>query len=221
MSKNTFSLQAETRNDIGKGASRRLRHENKVPAVVYGGEGEPVSITIGQFEILKCLNNDSFYSQIIDININGEVTETILRDLQRHPYKPTILHADFQRIVRGQKLTVNVPLHFINMENSVGVKASGIANQHIIDIEVSCRPGDLPESIIVDVEEIGIGDTIHLSQIIMPEGVTIVALDNDESEGGDANQIVYSVHAPKAEKVEEEVVESEDEAEATEEKKDD
>ncbi len=211
MSKNTFFLKAEKRTDIGKGASRRLRREDKVPAVIYGGEGEAKSITISHFAILKLLNDDSVYSQLIDVEVDGEVTETILRDLQRHPYKPSILHVDFQRVVRGQVITVNVPIHYLNMDTCAGAKAGGIVNQHIIDIEVSARPSALPESLEVDVADMQIGDNMHLSEIKVPEGVTIIALENSD----DADIPIISIHAPKA-KVEEETEEAATETESAE-----
>ncbi len=209
---NLFSLKAESRQDIGKGASRRLRREHKIPAVIYGGEGEPQSITLSHFDILKCLNDDSFFSQLIDIEVDGEVTEAILRDLQRHPFKPTILHADFQRIVRGQELTVNIPISYTNVEESKGVKAGGILSQHIIDIEVSCRPSNIPEVLEVDVLDLDINDSLRLSDIVLPEGVRLTAFDNTEGDEEDINISIVSIHAPKAEKVAESSTED-DEAE--------
>ncbi len=199
-----FFLKAELRDDIGKGASRRLRREDKIPAVIYGGEAQPQSVTLSHFDILKCLNDESFYSQIVDIDINGEVQEAILRDLQRHPYKPTVLHADFQRIVRGQELTVNVPIHYINAEDAKGVKAGGILSQNIIDVEIICRPRDLPEALPVDVSELEMNESLRLSDIPMPEGVRIVALENIDSEDDEQNTVVVSIHPPKAEKAAEE-----------------
>ncbi len=208
---NAFLLKAEARQDIGKGASRRLRHTGKIPAVIYGGDEAPVSVTLLHSDILKCLNNDAFYSQIIDIEVNGEKQETILRDLQRHPYKPTVLHADFQRVVRGQELTLNVPLNYLHIEESKGVKAGGILSQNLIDVEIACRPSLIPEAIDVDVSELDVNESLHLSDLVLPEGVRLVSLDTEDDE---TNAVIVSIHPPKAEKVEEEAS-TEDAEEAT------
>lgn len=199
---NAFLLKAEARQDIGKGASRRLRHEGKIPAVIYGGEEAPVSVTLLHSDILKCLNNDAFYSQLIDIEIAGEKQEVILRDLQRHPYKPTILHADFQRVVRGQELTLNVPISYINIEDSKGVKAGGILSQNLIDVEIACRPSLIPEALEVDVIDLDINESLFLSDLKLPEGVRLTTLDEEDEE---TNTVIVSIHPPKAEVVEEEV----------------
>ena len=199
---NAFLLKAESREDIGKGASRRLRREHKIPVVIYGGDETPESVTISHFDILRCLNDESFYSQIIDIEIAGEVQETILRDLQRHPYKPSILHADFQRVVRGQELTVHVPVHYVNSESAKGIKSGGILSQHVIDVEIICRPRNLPEAIEIDVTDLGMNESLRLSDIKMPEGVRLIALENLEAD--DQNISIVSIHPPKAEKVVEE-----------------
>ncbi|MPV85548.1 50S ribosomal protein L25/general stress protein Ctc [Ostreibacterium oceani] len=208
---NSFLLKAEPRSDIGKGASRRLRREEKIPAVIYGGDGEAQSITISHFEILKHLNSDSFYSQIIDIDVNGDVTETVLRDLQRHPYKPTVLHADFQRVVRGQEITVNVPLHFLNTESAAGVKAGGIMSQHVINVEIRCRPRLLPEAIEVDVANLGMNEALHLSDLTLPEGVALTAFAEGDAEQADT--AVVSIHPPKTSSNEEDTAEVEAESE--------
>ncbi len=220
MSNNAFLLKAEVREDIGKGASRRLRREHKIPAVIYGGGEDPQSVTISHFDILKCLNDEAFYSQIIDIEVAGEVQETILRDLQRHPYKPTVIHADFQRIVRGQELTLNVPVHYINADEAKGVKAGGILSQNIIDVEVTCRPSLIPEALQVDVAELDVNESLYLTDIKLPEGVRLTALESDDEE---ADTVIVSIHPPKAETVAEEASTDDDtdvEAEATDEESD-
>ncbi|MBS9778420.1 MAG: 50S ribosomal protein L25/general stress protein Ctc [Gammaproteobacteria bacterium] len=208
---NAFLLKAEAREDIGKGASRRLRREHKIPAVIYGGNEEPKSVTISHFDILKCLNDETFYSQIIDIEVAGEVQETILRDLQRHPFKPTILHADFQRVVRGQELTMNVPVHYVNAETAKGVRAGGILSQHLIDVEITCRPRLIPEAIEIDIADLDINDSLRLSDLVLPEGVRLTALEADNSESDDVNVSIVSIHPPKTEKV----AEASTDAEAT------
>jgi len=216
---NAFLLMANTRDDIGKGASRRLRRQNLVPAVVYGGSDSPQSITIKHSDILKCLNDNSFYSQIIDVNIDGDITETILRDMQRHPYKPTILHLDFQRVVRGQELSVQVPLNFTNTDSAKGVKAGGILSQHIINVEVICRPSKIPEFITVDVLELDINESLRLKDIAIPEDVRLTALEQSDGKDDDSNIQIVSIHPPKAEVVQEsstDVEQSEDTATNTE-----
>ncbi len=200
---NAFLLKAEVRADVGKGASRRLRREDKIPAVIYGAEEAPQAVKISHSEILKCLNDEAFYSQIIDIEVaGGEKQETILRDLQRHPYKPTILHADFQRIVRGQELTLNVPVRYLNIEEAKGVKAGGILSQNVIDVEITCRPSLIPEAIEVDVTDLDMNESLYLSDMKLPEGVRLTSLDTEDEE---TDLVIVSIHPPKAEVVEEEV----------------
>ena len=191
---NDFKLDAEMRSDLGKGASRRLRRENKVPAILYGGEGEPVNLTLPANVVNRMLQEESFYSSIIFLTVDGKSERTILRDLQRHPYKQTILHMDFQRLVAGQEITVNIPLHFVNEDTCVGVKTGGGLISHTMtELEVSCRPRDLPEYIEVDMAEIEVGGAVHISDIKLPEGVTSIAL----SHGEDHDLAVAAVHAKK------------------------
>ena len=191
---NDFNLDAELRTDLGKGASRRLRLQNKVPAILYGGEGEPVSLTLPANVIARALQEESFYSSIIMLTVDGKTERTILRDLQRHPYKQTILHMDFQRLVAGQEITVNIPLHFINEDTCVGVKTGGGLISHTMtELEVSCRPRDLPEYIEVDMADVELGGAVHISDIKLPEGVTSIAL----SHGEDHDLSVAAVHVKK------------------------
>jgi len=190
---NDFTLDAELRTDLGKGASRRLRRENKVPAILYGGEGEPVNLSFPSNVITRQLQEESFYSSIIYVNYDGKSERAVLRDLQRHPYKQTILHMDLLRLVKGQEITISVPLHFINEESSVGVKGGGLISHTMTELEVSCRPRDLPEFIEVDMENVDVGESVHISDIKLPEGVTSVAL----SHGEDHDLSVAAVHAKK------------------------
>ncbi len=191
---NDFKLVAEMRTDLGKGASRRLRRENKVPAIVYGGEGEPVNISLPANVVNRVLQEESFYSSIIFVDYDGKSERTILRDLQRHPYKQTILHMDFQRLVAGQEITVNIPLHFINEDTCVGVKTGGGLISHTMtELEVSCRPRDLPEFIEVDMANVEVGGSVHISDIKLPEGVTSIALTHGE----DHDLAVAAVNAKK------------------------
>ena len=196
MSQETFALNAARRDDQGKGASRRLRREGRIPAIVYGGDEAPQSVTILHNEILKHLEHEAFYSHVLELNIDGKTSKVILRDLHRHPYKPLIMHADFQRVSANQSLRVTVPLHFLNKETSVGAKAGGIVNVILSEIEVDCTANKLPEFIEVDMKDLDIGGSIHLSQIKMPAGVRIHAL----MLGEDHDVGVVAIHAPKVDK---------------------
>jgi large subunit ribosomal protein L25 len=193
---NNFSLNAQARDLHGKGASRRLRHTNLVPAVVYGGSAAAESVSVAFKDLVKCLESEAFYSHILTITIDGTSQQVVLKALQRHPAKGFPMHADFFRVEAGHAITMRVPLHFTNQESSVGVKQQGgvvsiIAN----DIEISTLPSTLPEFIEVDLSAVEVGTTIHLSDIKLPEGVTIPAL----AHGADHDQAVANIHAAKAE----------------------
>ena len=193
-----IQLNAEPRADSGKGASRRLRRMNMVPAVVYGGDSDPQSISLGHNEFSHQLENEAIYTQLIDLNIGKETDEVILRDLQRHPYKNRILHADFFRIDKKKPIHVVVPIHALNAEDCVGVKIDGgMLTQVATEIEVVCLPKYLPEYLEVDVVDLHLGESIHLSEIKMPEGVEIVAL----TYGEDHDSSVISVVKTRAEEV--------------------
>jgi large subunit ribosomal protein L25 len=188
-----FVLDAELRSDKGKGASRRLRRTGKVPAIIYGGEGDAQPIMLDQNQVGRRLENEAFYSHILTLKVDGKPQEAILRDLQRHPVKPVILHMDFNRISQDRAIHVHVPLHFLNEDTCVGVKKEGgVISKMVTELEISCLPKDLPEFINVDLLDVALGSGIHLSQIQMPEGVQIVSL---VSGGGDL--IVVSVHKHK------------------------
>ncbi len=195
-----FVLHAQSRKDVGKGASRRLRREQDLmPAIVYGGKEEPANISIPHKDMLKATSNEAFYSHIISLEIDGKTEDVIIKDLQRHPAKKRLLHADFLRIVKGQKITVNVPLHFINEEQCHGVKMEGGMILHAAtDIEISCLPKDLPEYIEVDMLDVKLGEQVHLSDIKLPEGIESVAL----SHGADHDLPVASISEPRAAKEE-------------------
>ncbi len=172
-----FQLNAEPRADQGKGASRRLRRSGRVPAIIYGSKQEPQAISLEQHEFQRKLAHESFYSHILTINLGKEGQQAILKDVQRHPSEPVILHADFQRVSADEVIRVNVPLHFINETTAIGVKdEGGVVSRNMIDIEIECLPAILPEFIEVDLAELKINDSVHLSDIKMPEGVQVVAL---------------------------------------------
>jgi large subunit ribosomal protein L25 len=191
----TFELEAETRTDLGKGASRRLRRTNGVPAIVYGGGKDPKQITLKHNILMQHLDNEAFYSHILSLKVDGKAEKVVLRDLQRHPAKPIIMHADFLRVNEDEVIKMNVPLHFLNEDVAPGVKTQGGAVSHLFtEVEIACKGKDLPEYIEVDVADLNIGDSIHLSEIKLPEGVEIVAL----MQGADQDQAVVSVHKTRA-----------------------
>ncbi|MDD1014421.1 MULTISPECIES: 50S ribosomal protein L25/general stress protein Ctc [Pseudomonas] len=185
-----FILNAQARTDLGKGASRRLRRlAAQIPAVVYGGDKEAQSLTIVAKEIAKLFENEAAYSHVIELNIDGKKENVVVKAMQRHPSKQFIMHADFVRVVAGQKLTAKVPVHFINEE--APVKKGGEISHVVADIEVSCEAKDLPEFIEVDLANAEVGAIIHLSDLKAPKGVEFVAL----AHGNDL--AVANVHAPK------------------------
>lgn len=194
-------LDAEKRTTLGKGASRRLRRlENKVPAVLYGGDKKPQSLHLYHHKVIKALENESVYSSIFDLNIEGKVEHVILKALQRHPYKPIILHMDLQRVAGKDVLVKNVPLHFTNQEIARGVKAGGRISHALTQIEVRCQAKNLPAFIEVDMTNVNLNDVIHLSDIKLPKGVQLTININDSQH----NLPVVSIHAPKGGLVDEE-----------------
>ena len=197
-----FTLEAETRTDLGKGASRRLRRlENKTLGVVYGGKKKPASVSFPQKDIVKLAESEAFFTSIIDLSVDGKKENVVIKDMQRHPAKDTIMHVDFMRVSATTKLTMNVPLHFINEDTCPGVKLQGGVVTHAVsDIEVSCLPADLPEYIEVDMAGMEMDDNLHLSDIKLPKGVESVAL----SHGEDHDLQIAAIHMPKAVKVVEE-----------------
>ena len=175
-----FVLEAQSRNDAGKGSSRRLRRlENKVPAIVYGGSADPVSISLEHDPLWHQLQNEAFFSSIVSLKIDGKAQDVLLKDLQRHPAKNIIMHADFLRVDKNQAIVVQVPLHFINEESCVGVKMQGGRVSHQAnEIEIRCLPAALPEYIEVDMGAVEVGQVVHLSDVKLPEGVESVALSH-------------------------------------------
>jgi len=190
-----FELSAELREDLGKGASRRLRrHADKVPAIIYGGDKEPQPLTLVRKDLEKALENEAFFSHVLTIHVGTDKQTAILKDLQRHPARETVTHADFLRIDENRAIKVNVPIHFINETKCHGVKIQGGIIQHqATDIEVQCLPSDIPEYIEVDMLDVHTGQIIHLSDITLPEGVASVAL----ALGEDHDLAIASVIAPK------------------------
>ena len=177
----TFAISAQSRHEFGTGASRRLRRAGLVPAVLYGGGGETTRMSIKAHELAKHLEHEAFYSHVLTINVNGTTERAVLRNLQRHPSKPQIIHIDFLRISEDQEIRVHVPLHFLHEDSCVGVKQQGGRVSHLqTEVEVSCLPRYLPEYIEVDVADLELGHSLHLSSIVVPEHVKIVALTHGE-----------------------------------------
>jgi large subunit ribosomal protein L25 len=172
------SIVAEFREDVGKGASRRLRRKGKVPAIIYGGHRDPVALTLQQTALLHAADQESFYASIIEIRVGDDLTQqAVVRDMHRHPFKPIIMHVDFMRVSAGELLTMAVPIHFIGEERSPAGKTSGVVIQHhMTDVEIEALPQDLPEFLSVDLSSMNVGDSIMLSDIPLPQGVTIPAL---------------------------------------------
>ena len=177
-----FELNVQTRTLQGSGASRRLRHAKKVPGIVYGGGQDAAMIELDHNDLLLALRKEAFHSSVIELK-NGDVVETVLlRDSQMHPYKPLVLHVDFQRIDATHVVHQKVPLHFINAEASLGVKKDGgVVSHAMTEIDVSCLPKDLPEFIAVDLKDMRGGQTLHVSQLVYPKGVKPVVHGSDDS----------------------------------------
>ncbi len=207
----SFDLHAVTRTDLGKGASRRLRRSEQVPAVVYGAHKEPQSITLDHKKVTLALKNEAFYSHILNLHIDGQTTQAILKDVHRHPYKQMVLHMDFQRVSASEAINVHVPLHFLNEASAPGVKEGGIINKHLNEVEVRCLPKHLPEYLEVDCGNLTLDATLHLSDLSLPAGIELVALSHNH------DNTVVSVHQSRAAK-DEASAESSEAAPAAEEK---
>ena len=190
----SLELNATLRDDQGKGASRRLRHAKQLPAIVYGGAKDPVSITLLQKDVQHKLPDESFYSQVLSLNIDGKREDVLLRDIQHHPYKIDVLHMDFIRVDAKKVVHVHSQLHFVGEDVSPGVKTEdGVVSHVLIEVELECLPKNIPEFIEVDLSDMHVGDVIHLSDLKMPEGVEILALKHGE----DNDSVVASMHARK------------------------
>lgn len=197
----TILLEAESRTLLGKGASRRLRRlESKVPAVIYGGDKKPLSIHFHHNKVAKALESERIYSSVFDITVDGKVEHVILKALQRHPYKPVIMHMDLQRVSKKDVLTKLVPLHFVNESQSLGVKAGGMINHSMTQVEVRCQAQNLPEFIEVDMTQVELDQIIHLSDLKLPKGVQLTI---DVADGSHDTPVV-SIHASKTNAIDEE-----------------
>jgi large subunit ribosomal protein L25 len=193
--KTAFELTAEFRDAQGKGASRRLRRANKVPAILYGGHREPRALALDHTRLLLMLDNERFYSTIINLKVGDVSQAAVLKDVQRHPARNAVLHVDLQRVLENEAIRMSIPLHFKGDGAAPGVKAGGVVSHLRNEVEVSCLPRDLPEYLEVDVSRMEINDLLHLSDIKLPEGVEILEL----SHGRDAP--IVSVHHARAEEI--------------------
>jgi large subunit ribosomal protein L25 len=179
-----IEINAKKRDSKGTGASRRLRHASRVPGIVYGAGKDAQSLDLDHKELYFGLKNESFHSSVLNLNVDGTKEPVLLRDFQMHPYKPLVLHVDFQRVSADVKIHVNVPLHFMNAEISPGVKLGGGVVSHLLtEVEVLCLPANLPEFIEVDLSKLDAGHTIHMSELKLPQGVELAAVVRGEDYG--------------------------------------
>jgi len=203
----SIAIPGSPRQDVGKGASRRLRRQGMIPAVLYGGDKPAENLAFEHRIIFKQLESDAFYSQIIDVKIGQRTERVVLRDLQRHPFKPAILHMDLQRVSADEQIRVTVPLHFINEDQAHGVRQeSGMISHNMINVEIFCLPKDLPEFIEVDLSDLRLGTSLHLSELRLPEGVSLA-----QTTEGDHDEAVASIVHRGASPEEEEGTESDEE----------
>ncbi len=205
-----FTLDAEVRTDLGKGASRRLRHANKVPAILYGEGKESISLTLEHKNVLRAQLEEAFYSHVLTLNVDGKPVECLIKDMQRHPFKNIIMHLDFIRIDAKHAIHTNAPIHFLNEENVVKLGAS--VAHHVTEIAISCLPKDLPEFVEIDLADLEVGQTLHLSDIKLPKGVT----SDELAKGEDHDQAVVTANAAKAQSNDDEDEAAAPEAAATE-----
>jgi len=192
----SFSFGADLRDMQGKGASRRLRHQGKVPAILYGGHQDAQALILDQQNLLTMIGDERFYSSIVQLKIGERTQEAIVKDIQMHPAKNVVVHVDLQRVVENEKLRIMLPIHFKNETVSPGVKVQGGVVSHMrSDVEVTGLPKDLPEFLELDLSGMSLNETKFLSDIPLPEGVTIPEL-------GRRNAPVVSIHSPRAEEPE-------------------
>lgn len=195
----TYQVGADSRHDQGKGASRRLRRAGKVPAVLYGGQGGPRSITLDHQQLLTLIDKEKFYSSIISVNVDAQPQPAIIRDVQMHPARNAVVHVDLQRVVENEKLRIHLPIHFKGEAVAPGVKTQGGIVSHLMqDVEISCLPADLPDFLELDLSAMNLNETLLLGDIPLPSGVTIPELTH-------RNPPVVSVHSPRAAEPEPEV----------------
>ena len=201
-----FELQADIRSDQGKGAVRRLRRAGRIPAIMYGAGKEPTPVELAENVLRRQLASEAFFSHVLTVKLDGREERAVIKSLQRHPATERILHLDLLRVSETQRITMLVPFHFENEEDSPGRRAGGSISHNMTEVEITCLPKDLPEFLPVDTLHMDIGDSIHLSQIPLPEGVEIPAL----AHGPEHDQPVFSIHAARITEIVEEVGEEEE-----------
>jgi large subunit ribosomal protein L25 len=192
----SFELAAEFRDGQGKGASRRLRHSGRVPAILYGGHMEPRAITLDHQKLMTLIGNEKFYSSIINLKVGDKSQAAIVKDLQMHPARNAIVHLDMQRVTETEKIRIHIPIHFKGEAASPGVKSEGgVVSHRIADVEISCLPKDLPEFIELDLSQMHMNESKHLSELPLPDGVTIPGIAKSDA-------VVVTIHPPRAEEPE-------------------
>lgn len=206
---NVFEFVAESRDVSGKSAAKAARRQGKVLAVMYGGTEAPEMLVLDHNEVVKHLEHEAVYSHILDVNVGGKVQKALLKDIQRHPAKAQVMHMDFMRVDESHKVKMNVPLHFINEDICVGVKAGGVVTHAMVDVEVSCMPSALPEYLEVDLAAVELGAVVHLSDIALPEGVEVPQLAHGDDHDHPVAQVI-KMRGASEEEAEVEQEESED-----------
>ena len=209
-----LTIDATGRTDVGTVRARRMRQEEDlVPGVVYGGDEPPVHFALEYRLVRKAIEDESFFSQILSLNVDDSSQQVVLREIQRHPATEKVLHIDFLRVREDRELQVAIPVHFLNEEDCVGVKLNGgMISRNLTEVEVSCLPRDLPEYIEIDMGPLDIGDAVHLSEVELPPGVVFVAL----AHGSERDDQIVSVHMPRGmalDEEEEEALEADEDAE--------
>jgi large subunit ribosomal protein L25 len=204
-----FEIQGETRDGSGRAANRKLRNEGRLPAIVYGGGKDPSAVSLDHNRIFHQMEREAFFTTVLTLKVGSTSHAVIVKDVQRHPAKPIVLHMDFQRVLEDEAITLSVPIHFVGEESAKGVKDEGGQLEHsMTDIEVSCLPGDLPEFIEVDVTALALNEILHLSDVKFPAGVSSVALAHDQ------DRAVVSIHPPRRQEVDETATEEAEAADA-------
>ncbi len=194
--KTSFELVAEFREMHGKGASRRLRRSGKVPAILYGGDADARPLSLDHQKLVIMLDNERFYSTILNLKVGDQSQAAVLKDVQRHPFRNAVLHVDFQRVDENEKIRISIPLHFKGEAIAPGVKSQGGIVSHMrTEVEISCLPKDLPEFVEVDISGLSINESIHLSQLKIPDGVQLLELLKEDA-------AVVAIHSPRAEEPE-------------------
>lgn len=207
----SFKIDAQIRSSTGTRLARALRRQNKLPAVLYGGDSPPLLLALDQNQVLKQLENEAYYSHVLDIDVEGKKKKekAILKGVQRHPIQPVLLHLDFQRVTKTDKIRVRVPLHFLGEDMAVGVKKGGLVTRNMVDLEVSCLADDLPEYIEVDISALDIGQAVFLSELKVPQGIELLALSHEGDH--DVSVVTIQVEREEVEEKEEEEVAEETE----------